>query len=152
MWMLEQPMSSLLQFHPRFRELIRRFEIYRTFIWMGAFGADSPKGTFLYSMHPCLEDLSGRPFDRAKFKGLLDEYYDVNGKACFDGNDLLKVSQAYPKDFGVAVGDLYSSNEGAIVAAARAQPCAALRIDELASNSPWDDAQIERLIAKLKSL
>ena len=48
-WLLEQPSSSLLEFHPDFQWLMTVTRIYKCFLWMGAYGGSTPKGTWLFS-------------------------------------------------------------------------------------------------------
>ena len=48
-WLLEQPRGSLLESHPCVQLLMRKLTIYRKHIRMSEFGAESEKGTWLYS-------------------------------------------------------------------------------------------------------
>ncbi|CAL1147042.1 unnamed protein product [Cladocopium goreaui] len=48
-FILEQPSTSVMEYHPCFQFLARQFRIYKAFVWMGSYGGDSPKGTWLYS-------------------------------------------------------------------------------------------------------
>lgn len=64
--LLEQPQNSLMQHHPRFQHLIKwlgeqNYTMKRIMIWMSAFGADSPKPTWLYAYHEAITELSGKP-------------------------------------------------------------------------------------------
>ena len=43
-WFLEQPLSSLLEFHPRFQWLMTKFRVFKCFVWIGSYpGSGSPK-------------------------------------------------------------------------------------------------------------
>ena len=57
-WLYEQPSSSILWCHPRMEEFIKRHPAWRCFTWMGGFGADSPKGTTLWSSRPAVRKLA----------------------------------------------------------------------------------------------
>lgn len=48
-WVLEQPRTSLMLFHPRMQWYLRRWPVYSCTFDMGAFGAPSKKPTVLYS-------------------------------------------------------------------------------------------------------
>ena len=48
-WCLEQPRGSLLEYHPAFQLLMAKVRVYRKFIRMIDYGAESEKGTWLYS-------------------------------------------------------------------------------------------------------
>ena len=56
-WFLEQPINSLMQFHPRFKQFMRLFKIYRHSTSMQRFGAPSANPTWLYSPFPWLSDI-----------------------------------------------------------------------------------------------
>ena len=57
-WFLEQPMTPLLELHPRFQQLRRLVPVYKMFIWLGAYeGSGSPKPSFIYSNYPFVNEL-----------------------------------------------------------------------------------------------
>ena len=56
-WFLEQPCNSLMDSHPRFRELLRDFAIYKHPLKMKHHGGASDKGTWLYSPFKWLADI-----------------------------------------------------------------------------------------------
>lgn len=62
---MEQPARSLMQEHPRWRDLCRRVRVFRTHVWMGDFGAETPKPSWLYSQMQWIEQIK----DRAKPAG-----------------------------------------------------------------------------------
>lgn len=41
-WLYEQPQSSLLWQHPRMQQYISKRTVFKSHMWMGAFGAASP--------------------------------------------------------------------------------------------------------------
>lgn len=56
---IEQPQNSLMQEHPRFQALIqwlksREHPLRRTMVWMSAYGASSPKPTWLYMFNEAI--------------------------------------------------------------------------------------------------
>lgn len=63
-WFLEQPASSLLERHPLFQFLCRRFAIYKVHVWMGAYGADCHKPSWVYGNRRYLLDQLELPLDR----------------------------------------------------------------------------------------
>lgn len=40
-WLLEQPSSSVMAWHPCFRWIVRHFRVYQQFIWVGSYGGGS---------------------------------------------------------------------------------------------------------------
>ena len=48
-WVLEQPVGSLMQEHPAMREFMRFVRTYRKHIYMGDYGGETKKPTWLYS-------------------------------------------------------------------------------------------------------
>ena len=82
-WMLEQPVNSLLEAHPRFQQLIAHFKIYRVKINMGDFGAGSLKPSWIYSNY---QEISALPSygDRRQRGGmaLTEEWTNSSGRSC----------------------------------------------------------------------
>lgn len=48
-WIMEQPKGSLMEKHYRISQFMTRFRVYRMHIRMLSYGADTDKGTWLYS-------------------------------------------------------------------------------------------------------
>ena len=48
-WVLEHPKGSLLQEHVCFQLMMRKIPVFRKYIRMGDYGAETDKGTWLYS-------------------------------------------------------------------------------------------------------
>lgn len=68
-------------------------------MWLGSYGADSPKPIIMYSNSKCVQRLA-RPLPKnAEWNSLVNR--GCNGKV--SGNSLLKGSQAYPEEFGKAL-------------------------------------------------
>ncbi|CAK0800827.1 unnamed protein product [Prorocentrum cordatum] len=110
-WFLEQPMNSLLEVHPRFQEFAKRHRVYRIAVSMGAFGGSSEKKTWIYSGHPWISELIDAQHKYGEYHGpAVALYASVDGKV--HGNKPeLKLSQAYPVGFGMAVRDLYLAHK-----------------------------------------
>lgn len=154
MWILEQPASSLLEWHPRtdvchvcfvvflsfvsccpllinrclvavvaqqkntdkqfqrFVALARRFRIYRTFVWIGAYGGSSPKPTYLYSnssnIHELYRHISAEQMDT--LSSLAIKGHNREGKPNVTGTKAVKESENYPPAFGVAVANFFKKN------------------------------------------
>lgn len=48
-WVLEQPMTSCMEWHPLFQKVIRMTGMQKLLVTMGKFGAPTPKKTLLYT-------------------------------------------------------------------------------------------------------
>jgi hypothetical protein len=109
LWVFEQPVNSLMQRHDRFQELFSALNVRRTSWYLGDFGAQSKKPTWLYSnksLAPLAAWRSGEP--RTNSWRQLVATSTVNGKRAVTGLKCeLKESQAYPHEFGVAMCKLY---------------------------------------------
>ena len=146
-WLLEQPVSSLLEYHPRMQEMATLHPMFRAFTWLGAYGPGSPKGSILYSCHEFIGELY-RPITRdTQFKdtnNLARKYVDSSGKARVHGLAGLKGSQTYPAGFGSALVAMYSTHSDAINAGARAlhAEVPALFQVAVAGSDCWLDADL----------
>ncbi|CAL1139171.1 unnamed protein product [Cladocopium goreaui] len=103
-WLLEQPVSSLVFRHPRFRELLRRTTVWRQSFWMRGWGARTPKRTTLWSNSRAIRKFqTASKFSRAakSARKLADVYYDRAGNKRYKGNRNLKSSQEYPVGYGI---------------------------------------------------
>lgn len=66
-WVLEQPGSSTMEYHPLFQRLMRMIHVRRLSISMSDFGAPTKKHTYLYTGSSynfwiCTKPFSGTPF------------------------------------------------------------------------------------------
>jgi hypothetical protein len=115
-WVIEQPNSSLLIYHDRIQELLEKgITIYKTFVWLGAYGHTSAKPTVLYSSHPYLGELAVRskPAGRgtlAHAGQLTRRHVDAHGIVKVSGGSKLRESQHYSPEFGLAVETLFSKH------------------------------------------
>ena len=112
-WVLEQPISSVMKYHPRMQVILNMAEIgclrvvNEIHTWMGSFGASSPKPTMLIgtpSFLPRLHrKLAKRTFENQETSRT---YEDKHGKKRFSGGKRLKETQQYPKGYGSAFAKL----------------------------------------------
>ena len=63
-WCLEQPASSLLERHPLFQHLCRRFEVFKIHVWLGAYGHNCQKPSSIYGNKRAILDQLELPLDR----------------------------------------------------------------------------------------
>jgi hypothetical protein len=105
-WILEQPVSSVLQYHDRFQEFLKTHRVYRTYMCMGPYGAATLKPSYLYSQHELTEQLKQ---DRAGFTPQT-QLVTRSVAGHVTGNANLKGSQAYPSRFGSAIEKLYTKH------------------------------------------
>lgn len=109
LFLLEQPITSLMLEHPRLRQLIQLAECgairgcKRISTYMGAFGAVSPKPTMLLGNAPWIDRLkkSVRLSAFKKDASITTSHVDSQGRRRFTGGQGLKRTQEYPKGYGV---------------------------------------------------
>lgn len=153
LWLYEQPHSSLLSEHPRMQELVRARKIYRAFMWMGSYGALTPKGTHLWCPSPCVGRLSlPLPQDVDWSAELVTKKTRADGSVQITGSHALKASQAYPKQFGLATVDLWRSWQQPKPIACRNAPPPTPDVDvwqSLTRKDRWEDAQLAEVVQYL---
>ena len=105
----EQPKGSLMEAHPRFQQMLKRWRIHRTFLKLSDFGAESEKGLWLYSQFPFVKHIDRYQTGQSstQLRSLVKVYHNKDGETKICGNAYLKASQAYPKDFGRALYRLW---------------------------------------------
>jgi len=54
---VENPMTSLLPFHPRINAMLDHVKVFKQMLWMGAYGALTPKPTYIWSNNICVSSL-----------------------------------------------------------------------------------------------
>ena len=102
-WLYEQPSSSLLWLHPRMEDMIKRFDVFRCFTWMGSYGADSPKGTVLWSNRAGVKKLARcLPENKVWSAEMTTKKANAHGGVSITGGRDLKGSQAYTNDFAMS--------------------------------------------------
>eukprot|EP00438_Fugacium_kawagutii_P025098 Skav213447 [mRNA] locus=scaffold837:322198:322716:+ [translate_table: standard] len=101
-WLYEQPHSSLLWEHPRMQQLVRKINVWKTHIFMGAYGAETKKPTYLWAPSPTVSHFS-LPLPQDKdWLAVVDKKVLADGRVQITGNGNLKGTQTYPREFGFA--------------------------------------------------
>ncbi len=103
-WVVEQPMTSLMMYHPRMQEFLRDYpgQVFRKFVWMGAWGDMSPKPTNLYCNKAIIGQLHKELPTYKKWRGagkIVTHYLDKEGRRRVVGGKLLKSTQTGAKCF-----------------------------------------------------
>lgn len=106
-YLYEQPMTSLLFFHPRMEQFIRANNAWRVFTWMAGFGAASPKGTVLWSSRPAVKFLSRNLPCSTWSTEMTVKTTSADGKTSVSGGADLKKSQEYTEEFGMSTVDFW---------------------------------------------
>ena len=105
-WILEQPMTSLMDKIDLWGMLPRAGDLQRTSTWMGAFGAPTRKATWLLSPSPWATNLR-RQLARDSGHGVpgttIFSTAGADGRPAVTGGPLPKETQAYPIGYGHAV-------------------------------------------------
>ena len=100
-WLYEQPHTSMLWLHPRMQQVIRNLRVFRTHMHMGSFGAASPKPTHLWAPCPEVAKFS-LPLPDREWESMVSKKTMPDGRIQVTGNQNLKSSQTYPREFGFA--------------------------------------------------
>ena len=155
-WLLEQPVSSLMHRHGRFQDWARNNRLYRQFVWLGAYGAESPKGITLYSPFPWISELYKPLPNRVWPAEVSHHWVNSDGTPKVSGGSALKATQTYPVAFGVAVEKLYTKHHGDIMKKAEEMkakytipPVETSKTMEATPKARWDDARLDDILAHL---
>ncbi len=109
-WILEQPRSSLMLYHPRLQEQMQMQTVFKANLCLGDFKAETLKPLYLLSNAPWIRDLTRwrRP---PKFKFAVrtsQSRIDRSGRKRVDGISIaLKNTQTYSRKFAREVARLY---------------------------------------------
>ena len=122
--------------------------------YMGAYGAETKKGTRLWSNRSCVHKLKKKlPEDCAKSKDLatVDERRKKLGLPCVTGvKGVLKGSQAYPKAYGQAVVKVYKEERLQIAVLADTLEEEHFREDWTPQhNDLWEDAWAQEIMTSI---
>ena len=156
-WGLEQPISSLLEFHPRFQDLLAKYIIHIFTVELGAYGADSLKRIKVYTNVAWLAELGERVVPRGstflKAGTVAIKYLDTNGDLKVKGGPDLRATQAYPAQFGMSIARLYARNARLAAASAPRSTRAELRkiLKMTHADDAWEDAQLGGVFEYLKT-
>lgn len=159
-WVLEQPVNSLLERHPRFQQFMATHKIWRHCVHMLDYGAESSKPSWLYSNYEFINQI-----DRYKLKHecvgprtqLVKQTVDAAGRRRISGTGALKSSQEYPPGFGAALDNVYKDNADEIMSRAKAHrrrikkvefSMEDMRVISKGSAS-WGDADLDDALASL---
>jgi len=114
LWIVEQPLRSLLFEHPRMKGLYNMMQITRTHTLMWRFGARSKKPTWLWSNRDWLHEIENWALPllrRRSIHPLAPSIKDKKGQPRFSGGKKTKESQAYTRGFGCAVANVFSAHQ-----------------------------------------
>ena len=108
---LEQPHSSSLFKVPFVRRLARLMKAEFVHVWLGGFGAPSPKPIRILSTCPWAQSLRvEKPLRRPASAALARRFIGRQGKVRYTGHKAaLRASAAYPPAFGDRVASLFTS-------------------------------------------
>ena len=160
-WVLEQPVNSLMEKHPRFVELCSHFNITRTTINMSDYGSESKKPSWLYSAHSWIKDIAkykGMYGKKRVHKAIVTVYFNKDGKRCVHGGAALKASQAYPDGFGMAMRELYLEHRKELEEAATESLISVedinvsekdIMVQGLTGTDRWSDAKLKDVFTHL---
>ena len=137
-FIVEQPMSSLLYFHHRFAQLDLRAKLYQCSTWLGAFGHSSAKGIRLLSNHPRVYYLK-RELNRSTFKATSEDVVVPALNGGVSGGPALKASQQYPLDYARAVCDNFCRADKSVLNSPLKGTCERV---EPQTEDLWEDANL----------
>jgi hypothetical protein len=110
---IEQPDSSVLEYHPRMQELLGLITIFKVRFKMWAFGSPTDKPSIVYANRKWIGDLLQHKMNRhdeKPAKTLVDRFV-ASGETKYRGNTNLKCSQAYPDGFGKAMAEIFDRHK-----------------------------------------
>ncbi len=97
-WIVEQPRGSYMEFHDRLQTFCRFVPVFRVHLEMRDYGADSEKGTWLYSNFKFIEQmlLHKQPKLQSTPRTLTIYWFNEQGVKRARGGPDLKNSQTCP--------------------------------------------------------
>jgi hypothetical protein len=155
-FILEQPLSSVMNYTARFQWLIKKTTVYMASpVHMGAYKGDSQKSLKLFSNRPWVTELikaipKGTVFSNGS---IVTVSYNADGQRNVTGGSGLKATQAYPKSFGTAVGKAYARNMDTPIVASQ-QPFLHTTKTLVAQmkaiqTDTWADAELQEVLTYL---
>lgn len=109
-FMLENPLQSLIYFHPRLRKFLKKRGHTEQMTWLGMYGAKTWKPVKLVSSSKEVQRLY-RKLNKKKFgkSGSTRQYRSASGKLCFQGvPGKSRETEVYPPEFGRVVCSTFS--------------------------------------------
>jgi len=162
LWFLEQPSTSLMILHKRFQELLKflsskKKKVWSTRVWLGLFGAESPKPLNIYSNEPCVAHLNKHQTQVHLPPSGQDVMYTRNENGKMTGvPDMLKASQTYTPGFGRAVATVVMAYRRGVIL--NTDSIVPLSDDDIAFilecqlDDPWLDAELDSVFQVLDIL
>ena len=137
LWLYEQPQTSLLFQHPRMQAFLKVCTVFRCHMWMGSYGAETPKGTHLWAPDACVSKFS-LPLPDKDWETLVTKKVLPDGRVQVTGNAALKGSQSYPPAFGHATVGVWK------LATKRLQPLVSAQAPKVwtSRHDKWLDADL----------
>ena len=124
--------------------------LQRVYMWMMPYGAETRKGTLLFTNQEGGENLKLDLDSTQRATIQTCNTIVENGVAKVSGTKDLKGTQSYPRGFGQAVA---AKHLGATLSMGPGLPLEVLKSEHLASflsDDPWDDADLEQILVDLK--
>ena len=123
---LENPTSTVIHFFSPLKEAIASMLTHRVALFLSSYGASSTKPMTIWSSTPLVQQLK-RPKKASREKLSTKKDGTVTGK-----RSALKASQAYPREFGVAVAKIYRTlQKDASIDDLLEDDCSALLVEAL---------------------
>jgi hypothetical protein len=123
---VEQPITSYMQYYGRFKEWMDAFDVTRAYVNLEWFGAPHDKKIYLYSPYKWITEIVDfTTHDPGWSKKLKTQHevshntVDKRGKKSYHGGKDLKQTQAYPRGFGEAIQKLFERHRPEVEAAVR---------------------------------
>ena len=137
LWLYEQPQTSMLFQHPRMQAFLKVCTVFRCHMWMGSYGADTPKGTHLWAPDSCVSKFA-LPLPDKDWDQLVTKKVLPDGRVQVTGNAALKGSQSYPSAFGRATVGVWK------LATKRLQPLVSAKPPKVwtSRHDKWLDADL----------
>ena len=158
-YILEQPVSSVMHYAPRFQELMRISQMFMASpVHMGSYGGETQKSLKLFSNREWVGQLVKPLPKNHQATATLTTVYFKDGNKKVTGAPGLKKSQAYPKPFGCAVACADAKNtpeppqQHQQQSAERPTVIQTKKLLEmlcLADSDQWQDAELDEVIKYL---
>lgn len=140
-WLWENPVSSIVDSHPRLQAMLALRGYYMQVTSLGMFGADSPKMVKLWCSQPWVLQLHRR-CDRSLFPSAegrtVIHYEDKDGVTKYKGGPLLKSSQHYPDEFGRCIAKAFQNYRSS----ASSTPSPVMQNEDIDFEDMWEDANL----------